>query len=189
MSSASFIWSEAETWTSFLLRAHQEKLELQELREVQDLLGELVYRETRDRKERLENRFMVSFSFMLSVGAEVLIRKSPELTCSHPSPAMIFTSSFLFFRVPLVRRGPPGRMVSLVRGYGSSIQRFPWIPLSLLTAAVCLQGDRGDPGPEGLAGAAGSTGPEGPVGFTGSPGDRGNNVSVPHESSRPRPPS
>lgn len=50
---------EAETWT-FLLRVHQEKLELQELREVQDLLGEWVYRETRDHKEQLENRFMVS---------------------------------------------------------------------------------------------------------------------------------
>lgn len=81
-----------------------------------------------------------------------------------------------------MRRDPPGRMASLVRGYDPRIQLsvpFPWIPLCLLTTAVCFQGDQGAPGPEGLAGAAGSTGPEGPVGFTGSPGDRGNNVSVP----------
>lgn len=62
----------SETWTSFLLRVHQEKLELQEPREVQDLLGESVYRETRDHKERLENRFTMSFSYMLSVEADSL---------------------------------------------------------------------------------------------------------------------
>lgn len=61
-----------QTWTYFLLRVHQEKLELQELREVQDLLEESVYQETRDHKERLENRFMVSFSYMLSVEANSL---------------------------------------------------------------------------------------------------------------------
>lgn len=42
-------------------------MELQELRELQDLLGESVYREKRDHKERLEPRFTVSFSSMFSV--------------------------------------------------------------------------------------------------------------------------
>lgn len=103
---------------------------------------------------------------------------TPRSTIWHDVHQLISCS----FRVLLVRRDPPGRMVSLVRGYDSGIQLsvlFPWIPLSLVTTAVCFQGDRGDPGPEGLAGTAGSTGPEGPVGFTGSPGDRGSNVSVP----------
>lgn len=118
----------------------------------------------------------------------MLIRKSPGFDSTdlkHESSVCLDDVHKLIscsFRVPLVKRDPPGRMVSLVRGYDSRIQLsllFPEIPLCLLTTAVCFQGDRGDPGPEGLAGAAGSTGPEGPVGFTGSPGDRGNNVSVP----------
>lgn len=64
-SSATLIWSGAETWSCFLLRVHLEKLELQEHGGVQDLLGESVYQETGDHKERLENRFMVSFSCFL----------------------------------------------------------------------------------------------------------------------------